>query len=278
MKAIVLIATFFVIIFYSPASFSQGVCNQIDEDGVLLPDCDNDYVVDIHDNCPAVKNGDCSIDVLRCDINGGCSPTNPPPDCVSENELAAGNQSDWNDNGIGDACDDTDGDGIPDYIDNCKTVRNTNQDPTVCIDTDNDGFEDPIDNCIDRYNSPQLDQDHDDVGDACDNCRFIDNLDQLDSNEDGRGDACAYDYDGDGIPDVDDNCPVTPNSDQMDIDYDGFGDVCDNCATIPNEDQLDVNADGVGDVCEAAPSLSPDVGVSGENEQQGSGGCSLLFF
>ncbi|UCH87405.1 MAG: thrombospondin type 3 repeat-containing protein, partial [Dehalococcoidia bacterium] len=57
---------------------------------------------------------------------------------------------------------DTDGDGIPDEVDNCPTVPNTDQ-------TDSDG---------------------DGVGDACDNCPTVPNTDQTDSDGDGIGDAC----------------------------------------------------------------------------------------
>ena len=103
--------------------------------------------------------------------------------------------------------DDTDGDGIPDYADNCWLVPNADQ----------------------------LDSDLDGIGDACDNCPFMANTDQKDTNGNGVGDLCDADLDGDGVPDKvltkdgsghvigstaipagqpSDNCPSIPNANQ----------------------------------------------------------------
>jgi hypothetical protein len=71
-------------------------------------------------------------------------------------------QADMDHDGIGDACDDSDGDGIVDATDNCPFVSNPNQ-------KNSDG---------DRF------------GDACDNCPTVTNPDQKDSNGNGVGDAC----------------------------------------------------------------------------------------
>jgi hypothetical protein len=57
---------------------------------------------------------------------------------------------------------DSDGDLIPDFNDNCPTVANTDQD-----DFDEDG-----------------------IGNACDNCPFIENPEQSNSDDDAYGDAC----------------------------------------------------------------------------------------
>ena len=57
---------------------------------------------------------------------------------------------------------DTDGDGIPDYLDNCPLVFNPGQE-----DADGDGVGDACDNCPDTYNPDQADLDRDGVGDAC---------------------------------------------------------------------------------------------------------------
>ncbi len=65
-------------------------------------DRDEDTVLDGLDNCPAVANLD---------------------------------QTDTDDNGVGDACEtadpDTDGDGIPDSEDNCRAVANPLQEPSI---------------------------------------------------------------------------------------------------------------------------------------------------
>ena len=149
--------------------------------------------------------------------------------------------------------DDTDGDGIPDYADNCWLVANPDQ-----LDTDADG-----------------------IGDKCDNCPTIANPDQKDTNGNGIGDICDPDLDGDGIPDkhadltpmtaaeiaqgIGDNCPTIPNKAQTisscngnnsadcgtyvatrwatpcnpDIDGDGLPNTQDNCPFYANANQND---------------------------------------
>jgi hypothetical protein len=71
---------------------------------------------------------------------------------------------------------DTDADGIPDHIDNCKDIYNPDQrdssfngigDP--CDDYDRDGIINQKDNCMHDYNPNQADSDMDGIGDACDN-------------------------------------------------------------------------------------------------------------
>ncbi len=82
---------------------------------------------------------------------------------------------------------DTDGDGVPDSKDNCKTVKNAGQ-----KDTDSDGKGDACDG----------DDDGDGVADAKDNCPVNKNAGQLDTDSDGKGDACDGDDDGDGVKDA----------------------------------------------------------------------------
>ena len=103
-------------------------------------------------------------------------------------------------------CDDADGDGICDDVDNCLLTANPGQE-----DTDGDGIGDACDNCVSTANPTQLDTDSDGVGDACDNCVSTANPAQLDSDSDGIGDAC-------------DSCPTVDNASVIDTDGDGLTD------------------------------------------------------
>ena len=80
---------------------------------------------------------------------------------------------------------DTDGDGVPDYTDNCPTVPNPGQE-----DGDADGIGNVCDNCPTVANQSQSDVDMDGKGDVCDNCPNICNSQQLDADNDGIGDVC----------------------------------------------------------------------------------------
>lgn len=80
---------------------------------------------------------------------------------------------------------DRDGDGIPNYRDNCYKLSNPDQG-----DIDNDGIGDECDNCPQVSNRDQENSDLDLIGDACDNCPDIYNWEQIDSDNDGVGDYC----------------------------------------------------------------------------------------
>lgn len=150
---------------------------------------------------------------------------------------------------------DSDGDGVPDAIDNCPGTPNPGQE-----DADGDGVGDVCDNCINTANPGQDDADGDGVGDVCDNCVNTSNPGQGDADGDGVGDVCdncinsanpgQEDADGDGVGDACDNCVNTANPSQDDTDGDGVGDDCDNCPVDANPGQNDDDGDGIGNACE----------------------------
>ncbi|WP_421793825.1 thrombospondin type 3 repeat-containing protein [Hydrocarboniphaga effusa] len=74
---------------------------------------------------------------------------------------------------------DTDGDGIPNNVDNCPTVANPNQ-----ADSNGDGVGDAC-------TAAPADTDGDGIPNSSDNCPTVPNPDQADSNHDGVGDACT---------------------------------------------------------------------------------------
>jgi outer membrane protein OmpA-like peptidoglycan-associated protein len=117
---------------------------------------------------------------------------------------------------------DRDGDGIPDYSDDCPEQPedfDEYQDTDGCPDLDNDedGVPDDLDRCPDEK------EDHNGLAD-----------------EDGCPDASELDRDNDGINDPDDKCPDKPE------DKDGFEDD-DGCP------DLDHDQDGVFDVNDECP-------------------------
>jgi hypothetical protein len=177
---------------------------------------------------------------------------------------------------------DSDGDGVPNTLDNCPNVSNANQ-----LDTDTDQIGNACDNCATVANTGQEDSDGDGIGNACDNCPASANANQAnsdgdafgdvcdtcpnvsdsgaDTDLDGIGDACdncaaisnsgQQDSDGDGKGNVCDNCPAAANANQADGDGDGFGNVCDNCPGLANATQVDTDADGFGDICDTCPNI-----------------------
>ncbi len=70
---------------------------------------------------------------------------------------------------------DNDGDGVKDILDNCVSVKNSDQTDVngngrgdICEDFDRDGVGNMNDNCVNLPNSDQLDTDGDGLGDICD--------------------------------------------------------------------------------------------------------------
>ena len=166
---------------------------------------------------------------------------------------------------------DTDGDGVPDGLEN--EIGTDALDPDTDDDTINDGDEvgdlmNPSDSDSDGV-LDALEEDSDDDGVLDSIEAGDDDLDTEPVNTDGQPDGPDFqdeDSDDDTINDGDDNCRLIPNTDQSDVDGDGVGDACDdpeadedndtipdvtdNCPSVPNPDQEDADADGVGDACE----------------------------
>jgi hypothetical protein len=229
----------------------------------------------------ADSDGDTAGDACDADDDGDgvcdpCGTAAPLPICTGSVNAAAcagsdncpalatpgGEQADVNANGVGDACEDSDGDGIADddddadgdgvldIVDNCPGVENADQ-----LDVDVDGVGDACDGCPSVADAAQDDTDADGAGDACDICPGVSDPAQGDADLDGLGDACDLDADNDGFANDDDNCPTTANEGQADGDGDGAGDACDVCAGLRNPGQQDVDGDGVGDACDNCPSV-----------------------
>jgi hypothetical protein len=229
-------------------------------------DLDNDGAGDV---CDDDDDGDGVCDpcgeggpLPRCSamvVSSECSGFDNCPALAT----VGGEQTDADENGVGDACEDADGDGVVDgeddddydgvldILDNCPGIDNESQ-----TDIDGDGFGDACDVCPGILDVVQVDGDGDGVGDACDLCPEVVDPAQADADADGRGDACDADADNDGLENADDNCVVNANPDQADGDNDGAGDACDVCLGIRNPSQGDDDGDGVGDGCDNCPATA----------------------
>ncbi|MHB8634059.1 MAG: thrombospondin type 3 repeat-containing protein, partial [Thermoplasmatota archaeon] len=122
---------------------------------------------------------------------------------------------------------DSDGDGIPDGLDNCPYASNAKQ-----VDTFHSGLGDACNPDIDMDGIPNL----------IDNCPTTPNKDQSDLDGDGIGDACDPDIDGDGICNPVSYAFHTSTARKHCI-------ASDNCPTVYNPDQKSTNGNGVGDAC-----------------------------
>jgi outer membrane protein OmpA-like peptidoglycan-associated protein len=146
---------------------------------------------------------------------------------------------------------DSDGDGVPDYMDKCPgTPKGVKVDMMGCpLDTDGDGVPDYLDKCpdtpkgvaVDASGCP-LDADGDGVPDYLDKCPNTPAGVKVDAQ------GCPLDSDGDGVPDYLDKCPDTPkgvavdnNGCPVDSDGDGVPDYLDKCPNTPKGTQVDAN-------------------------------------
>lgn len=108
---------------------------------------------------------------------------------------------------------DTDGDTVPDHLDNCPYVSNIEQ-----SDSDNDGIGDKCDKCpLDSEN----DKDEDGICGNKDNCPDIYNKLQEDLDEDGIGDLCDSQTCGNGCIEAPEIC-----DDGNRLDFDGCSSRC----------------------------------------------------
>ncbi|MCC7361042.1 MAG: M4 family metallopeptidase [Anaerolineales bacterium] len=206
-------------------------------------DLDGDGKADGQDNCTLVFNPT-QQNTDQDDMGDACDPNddNDAKDDEEDNcpKLATTFFPDWNDNGIGDYCEDSDGDFEVDAYDNCRTVPNGDQADLdkngigdVCdVDMDGDGvmqppWANPGDNCPRHENTDQADSDLDGHGDACDLCPGFSHADNSDTDSDGVGDPCDSDDDNDGSLDWWDNCPKMANPDQADLNQNNVGYACD---------------------------------------------------
>jgi hypothetical protein len=220
------------------------------------PDDDNDGAPDGYDNCPLT-------------YNPGQEDTVDHPPAMHPN-------------GVGDACDDPDGDGLFDHdwvttvSDNCPSVSNHDQTDSdgdsvgdVCDpDRDGDGVCNvggPLqpgtlgapygcvvgtpgyDNCLSKPNSDQADADNDSWGDVCDNCPTQWSIPNIDTDQDQYCDEYDPDADNDGI--CDNGGPLDPGP-GVPVGCDPGPSGHDNCPTVWNPDQTDLDNDGIGRDCD----------------------------
>jgi len=221
-------------------------------------DLDRDGKLNGEDNCPTIYNPPlCRVTDPACPMvvpctNASLTPTNCDPGVPATLDPVTG-QCDSDQNGIGDHCQilsencaaqDSDFDLLPDYNPNALARF------LGALDFDRDTVPNTLDNCPTMENTDQADTNPaDGVGDACE---ILSNGQPVDPDLDGvptfNPGTLALD-----------NCPALPNPSQLDNNNDGVGNTCiidaalDNCVATINLDQADADGDGVGNACSFPP-------------------------
>jgi large repetitive protein len=152
---------------------------------------------------------------------------------------------------------DTDGDGIPDYVEGTGDADGDGIPNYLDLDSDGDGIPDSVEAGDADLNTPPVDTDGDGTPDYLD----------LDSDNDGLTDAIEgnVDTDGDGVADFRDT----------DSDNDGVKDATDNCRSVSNSNQADADKDAIGDACD--PDKNGDGILDAYGLSGGSGrGCAAV--
>ncbi|HKY63288.1 MAG TPA: Calx-beta domain-containing protein [bacterium] len=279
---------------------TEGACNNGFND-------DTDGDIDCLDS-------DCSADAACTNPagdNDGDGVANGTDNCAL---VSNPGQQETDGDGIGNACDSVEGDcanGVSDDTDGDVDCADSDCSASNdCQDGDGDGEVNGVDNCPAVSNPGQEDTDGDDIGNACDaeeNDCSNGVSDDSDADVDCADADCSADpacqpvptptpsptpqpgdIDGDGVPDGEDNCPTVINPEQVDSDGNGIGDACeaiieppfhdddgdgvdgsiDNCPSAANPDQIDTDDDGLGDACDALPTVPGVPPIAG-------GGCQL---
>jgi outer membrane protein OmpA-like peptidoglycan-associated protein len=276
----------------------------VDADGCssIQKDADQDGVLDTMDRCPRTAAGErvnpdgCADNQRDDDADGVLNNADRCPATRAGEQVDASGCAAF----VAAGTQDSDRDGVIDTIDQCpNTPMGEIVNPRGCTrDTDGDGVPDSRDHCrtplgekIDENGCPALfkvgaqDSDNDGVADATDQCPNT----PVGEAVNPRG--CTRDTDGDGVPDGRDQCGSTPAGEKIDengcptlfkvgsqdSDKDGVADTTDQCPNTPVGEAVnsrgcprDTDGDGV-------PDGRDQCGSTPVGEKIDENGCPILF-